>query len=701
MTIRERINKWLGRIPALGRSILVAGVIIFISLLYPNRIQFKYEFKLNEIWKYENLIAPFDFAINKDPEVLAAEMEQAKANLSPFYRLDPRVKEKEMNLFEAQFKDQLEQGKSRDQFQDVASRPQVYLRYGKEYLDYIYSRGVIALAPEHAAKGKGFVVMVVNGNEQFSRTLENFLRPEVAKAMLNDSLPNAPLAEPEFLYPLLEKRVRPNLHLDNELTQKAEQEALSSVSPTRGKVKEGELIVQKGGTITEETYRKLDSYRAQYLAKSSVQQARWGIFGGHLVLTCLIIGLFLIYVSRVFPDIWVSFRKMAFILMWFAVYSYLVYLTESSSALSAYIIPFCIVPIVLSTFYNQLLALFTHLILVLVASFLTSEGYEFTVIQILAGIAVVLTNVNTRDWSKFFSSIAGIFLVYAIGFMALSVIQSSSFAKIDYQVFVWLFVNSFLTLLAYPLIPLLERLFGFTSSITLVELSDMNRPLLRQMAVKAPGTLQHSIQVSNLAEEAAHQIEGDALLVKVGALYHDIGKTKQPGFFIENQGDQGNPHDELPPLESARIIIEHVMEGIRMARKERLPRKIIDFIATHHGTTRVSYFFKQHQEAHPLSPGDPAAFQYPGPKPKTKEQTILMLADSVEAACKSLKKPTGQDIDQMVDRIFHGKIEHGQLEESELTFSELVAIKEVFRGMLRSIHHIRVEYPKEETADKT
>ncbi len=695
MGVGDQVKTWLRQVPSFGRWLLLLGVIVFISFLYPNRIQFKYDYRLNEIWKYEDLIAPFDFAINKDPEVLANEIEKARADLSPYYLLNSEVQEVEKIKFEEQFQKQFQQASTESQFKDVAARASVYLRYGMEFLDFIYSRGVIALEPEHQSKDKDFVIQVVSGNELYPATLEYFFEPASALALLNDSLPNAPLGEPEFLYPLLEKRIRPNLTLDQDLTQKAEQEALNSVSPTKGKVQEGELIVQKGATITSETLRKLDSYKEQYLAESSVSQAQWGIFAGHVVLTCLIIGLFLIYVRRVFPDIWVSFRKMAFILMWFGVYSYLVYLSESTAIYSAYLIPFCIVPIVLSTFYNQALALFAHLIIVLIASFLTSEGYEFTVIQILAGIAVVLTDVSTRDWSKFFTSIASILLVYALSFLSLSVIQSGSFAKVDWQVFVWLFVNSFLTLLAYPLIPLLERLFGFTSSITLVELSDMNRPLLRKLARSAPGTLQHSIQVSNLAEEAAHQIGADALLVKVGALYHDIGKTKQPEYFIENQGDRGNPHTSISPLESAKIIIGHVTEGIKMARERRIPKKIIQFIATHHGTTRVEYFYRQHLEANPLSPGDTAAFQYPGPKPKTKEQTILMIADSLEAACKSLKKPTGKDIDELVDGIVASKIKHGQLEDSTLTFKELGACKDVFRGMLRSIHHVRVEYPKE------
>ncbi|MCB0645001.1 MAG: HDIG domain-containing protein, partial [Phaeodactylibacter sp.] len=246
----------------------------------------------------------------------------------------------------------------------------------------------------------------------------------------------------------------------------------------------------------------------------------------------------------------------------------------------------------------------------------------------------------------------------------------------------------------YPLIPLLERIFGFTSSISLVELSDMNRPLLRELALKAPGTLQHSLQVANLSEAAADRIGADPLLVKVAALYHDIGKTLNPEYFIENQSGN-NPHGEISHLESAKMIIGHVTEGAKLAQKYRLPKVLIDFINSHHGTTRVEYFYRNYVKENPDKEFDETLFRYPGPKPQTKEETILMMADSLEAASKSLKNPTGQDIDNLVDRIVNGKVEHGQLDESAMTFEELQQCKEIFRSRLRSINHVRVEYPKE------
>ena len=376
-------------------------------------------------------------------------------------------------------------------------------------------------------------------------------------------------------------------------------------------------------------------------------------------------------------------------------YSWLVTAVESTDTLSAYLIPFCIIPIVIKTFYDTRLALFTHIVVVLIASFLSKQGYEFTFLTILAGIVVLLTEVNTRDLTRFFYSILYLLLTYAIGYFSLSLIQEGQLTDIDYSAYTWLVINVVLTLLAYPLIPLLERFFGFTSSISLMELSDMNRPLLRKLALDAPGTLQHSLQVANLSEAAAQAIGADALLVKVAALYHDIGKTKQPAYFIENQSGQ-NPHDDISYLDSAKIIISHVTDGIEMAKKARLPKLLINFIRTHHGDTRVEYFYRNYLKDHPGESIDEAIFRYPGPRPQSKEETILMLADSIEAACKSLKNPSEADLNDLIEKIVSGKIQHGQLDKSTMSFQELEQCKQIFKQIMKSVHHVRIEYPDEQ-----
>jgi cyclic-di-AMP phosphodiesterase PgpH len=330
---------------------------------------------------------------------------------------------------------------------------------------------------------------------------------------------------------------------------------------------------------------------------------------------------------------------------------------------------------------------------VLIAGFLTAEGFQFIFTQIVAGVVAVLAIADARYWSKFFKSVLFIFLAYSVSLLGLEIIEEGDFMQLDWSMHGWLVLNGVLTLMAFPLIPLMERAFGFTSSISLMELADLNRPLLRELAMKAPGTFQHSFQVGNLAEAAANEIGVNPLLVRTGALYHDIGKMLNPEFFVENQSGS-SPHENLTHLESATIIIAHVTEGVRLAKKYRLPKVITRFITTHHGTTKVEYFYKTYLQENPGKEVDPADFTYPGPKPQTKSETVVMLADSIEATARTLKNPTGKDIDDLVDKIIAGKSEKGQLSESKFTFSDLEKCRHVFKKMLRSIHHVRLEYPE-------
>jgi putative nucleotidyltransferase with HDIG domain len=583
------------------------------------------------------------------------------------------------------------------QFADVRLNPTKYRQYGMYFLQRLYKRGIIRLQESHNEKAEDFVVNVVSGNSTRQKTLEYMLTEKAAQEMLRDSLPYSRLREPEFLFPLLEDGIAPNVFFNADLTAKERERILNNVATSQGMVRKGELIVPKDGIVTASIYQKLISFKKQYEEEVTADKSDLGVFAGYFILTSLIIGVFIFYLRLFALEIFSRFNKLLFILMWLVVYSYLVFVVEKADILSAYLIPFCIVPIVIKTFYNARLALFTHIVVVLIASFLSSLGYEFTFLQILAGIVVLLSDVDTRDWSRFFSSMLYIFFTYALAYFGLSLIEEGKVSTIDWTVYTWIFLNVFLTLLAYPLIPLLERLFGFTSSISLVELSDMNRPLLRELAIKAPGTLQHSLQVANLSEVAARRIGADPLLVKVAALYHDIGKTKQPSFFIENQSGK-NPHEGLSYLESAKIIIGHVAEGVKMARKHRLPPVLTKFIETHHGTTRTEYFYRSYMKENPDTAVDESLFRYPGPRPRTKEETILMMADSIEAACKSLKNPTGEELNNFIDKIIEGKITHGQFENSTMSFQELEQCKQEFKSIMRSIYHVRIEYPDDKTA---
>lgn len=684
-------------LPTLVKYLMVAGVVAIISFLFPNDVKFKYEFDKGQRWRYDDLRAPFDFAILKPEEEIEKERQRVRQNFSPYYEWKAEVGEEQLALFKDRFEAQLEDVKEEGQFDDVLQRPERYLQFGRNLLGNLFQRGILKRAPPHQGEGEDFVINVVRGNTTQPRTIGNMLDPAAAQALLSDSLPYSRLAEPEFLYPMLEASIVPNILYNDTLSERLLKEDLSQIALYRGRVSKGDLIVTEGGYITEDIYLKLRSFKEKYREEVTAQQSYSGVLTGYALLSTLIIGIFLLYVKAYAAPVFSRFNKLVFILLWLIAFSYLVYAVEQVSLLSTYMIPFCIVPIVIRNFYDAQLALFTHLVVVLLASFLSSLGYEFAFLQILAGIVVLLSDVDTRDWSRFFYSIFFIFVVYALGYVGLSLIQQGSYQDIDLNLLSWLAISAFMTLLAYPLIPLLERFFGFTSSITLVELSDMNRPMLRELSNKAPGTLQHSLQVANLAEEAARAIGANHLLVKVAALYHDIGKTLQPQFFVENQGNlKKSPHQNISDKESAEIIIKHVTEGVKMAKKARLPNLLIDFIKTHHGTTRVEYFYRNFIKEHPETDVDESAFRYPGPKPTTKEETILMIADSIEAACKSLKEPTEKSLNELIDKIVNGKVSAGQLEHSTLTFEELEVCKRVFKQLMKSVHHVRIEYPEEE-----
>lgn len=691
--MNSKVKSTIQNLPNFLKYLLILGVVAFISLLFPNNVKFQYEFQEGQTWSYDKLEAPFDFAIRRTAAEIKAAKDQINADFSPYYQMDLSIVRLKKSQFLAAFDQQLAAESENSQFEEIFQQPQLYKKYGIRLLDKYYNQGIIAGEHPYKNKGADFVVNIIKGNTEYRQTLQNILDKQAVLNLVIDSFPNAPLKESEFILPLIETAFQPNLFYSDTLSKKFKQSQLDNISTTQGYVKKGELIVNRDGIVTDNIFQKLLSFKTQYELDVSKNKTHLAVFVGYFFLTSLIIGVLLLFLRLKARAIFDKFPQLLFILMWIVLYSYLVYLVESFDDLTAWVIPFCIVPIVIKSFYNDQIALFIHITIVLIASFLSSLGYEFTFIQILAGIVALLTTKEIK-WSNFFWSLFYIFLTIGIGYFSLSLIKEGNIYAISWKNYPSLFLSVILTLLAFPLIPLIERVFGFTSSIRLSELAELNRPLLKKLSLEAPGTLQHSLQVANLAEAAATKIGADALLVKVGALYHDIGKTIQPIYYIENQNGH-NPHDQLSEVESAKIIIDHVKEGVELAKKYRLPKILIDFITTHHGTTRTEYFYRNFLKNNPDIPVVLSDFCYPGPKPTTKEQTILLLADSVEAASKSLKNPKLQEISDLVDNIISYKITHEQLTESDLTFEELESCRSVFKQLLKSMLHVRMEYPDE------
>ncbi|MBI5917408.1 MAG: HDIG domain-containing protein [Bacteroidetes bacterium] len=691
----EKFRTVLKKFKGLVNLSTVVAVAVLISFLYPGSVKFKYEFQRGQVWRYDDLTASFDFPIKKTAAELGADKALMVKEFSPFYTFNAELTAAKISDIKAAAEALPALPGDAKTASKLASAPKPpdLAAEGARILERIYKKGIVQLAPEHQGAGDDFVINVVQGNTSFKRTLPGFFTLETAREELAADITKLKPAPSAAFPKALEDALVPNITFDADRSETLLNEALSAVSALKGLVSQGDLVVKKGNVVTDETYEKLVSYREKFQSDVSSQKSEVAVYFGYLLLTSLMLAAFMMYVNAYRREILANWNYLAFVLLWLLGFSYLTHLVERTAVLSVYVIPYCVVPVVVRHFFSYRLAFFTHVIVLLIAGFLTSEGFQFLFTQIVAGVVAVLAVADARAWSKFFRSVLSILLAYSMAHVGLSLIEEGSFRQIDMEVFGWLAFNGLLTLLAFPLIPLTERLFGFTSAISLVELSDMNRPLLKELALKAPGTFQHSLQVGNLAEAAANEIGAEPLLLRVGALYHDIGKMLNPDFFVENLSGS-SPHEGLSRLESAKIIIAHVPDGEKMAKKNRLPAVLTRFITTHHGTTKVEYFYKNYVQENPDVEVDASKFTYPGPLPRTKEEAILMLADSVEATSRVLKDPTGQDIDRLVDKVFKSKIDQGQLNESKLTFGELEKSREVYKKMLRSIRHVRIEYPE-------
>ncbi len=695
MKLRAQMRHFWNNLPNWAQVGLVLGVIVLISFMFPTSIKFDYSYEQGQRWNYEDLSAPFDFPIEKTETELEEERRVIISSINPYFLFDEDVAAAEQAAFEASFQAQFQGLAADTDFPDLRSRPNRYLEAGSKILADSYERGIVAADDLELEEPINGIINVVRGNTIAEQLPANLVTVSEARGKVTERLQRLQLRDVGFLLPLVQEVILPNITYSDSLTNRFTKAQLDQIVTSRGMVTQGELIVTREGIITDDIYRKLQSYKHQYESEVVDDTRGWLMFLGHLILTALIMSVLLLYIRMFHPGEFNKFNRLVFILMLVLVTSFAVFRVETFNSISIYLLPFAVVPIIIKNFYQPGIALFTHLVIVLIASFLSSLGYEFTFLTIVAGIVAVLSPTGPRDWSKILRSMGLLALTYVLGYLGLELIKEGNWRAIDWSVLTWLGLNVFLTLLAYPLVPLLGRLFGFTSEVVLLELSDVNRPALRELALRAPGTLQHSLAVSNLAEAAVREIGGDTLLVKVAALYHDIGKTVEPQYFIENQSGR-NPHEDLTALESAQVIINHIPEGVRLAKKYGLPAILIDFIKTHHGTTRVEYFYRTYVKNNPDKEVDEHAFMYPGPLPKSKEEAILMIADSVEAAGRAMKDHKPEDMDALVDNIIEGKIKEGQLSECSMTFAELQKVRELFKTMLRSMYHARVIYPEEE-----
>lgn len=710
------IKNTIDTLPHIARFVLVGIIVLVISFLFPNKLEFVYKYDQGSRWEYEDLRAPFSFAIQKTPDELEREKKDLDHRIHYYYRFNEAVGKLQKEAFIQNFAIQLPLYLAKDSTTKVDSSR--YVQFGLSFITSIYSRKYIRLQDEHK-EIENFKFNLLDGHVDLGRFKPNdLLTRKEALQLLVDTLDNVQKKLPDykFMFSILENTLEtPNVVFDSIFTTTTQQQAINNISPSLGMVNIGELIAERGQLIDSVTYTKIVSYQQKYKAEINQHKNKYIIYFGYLLLTGILIGIFVLFTRFYARSVYNNIRHLALLLFLITGYIYLAHFVDQTPYLNMYLVPFCILPIIILNFFRPRLALFAHTVMILLISLILSLDYQFILIQMLVGMVAVVSKLKTRHLSNYFISLLYIGATYAIGFLSLEMVHTGTFLTIksDYGTIVekgiewtmlwWVFLNVLLTLLSYPLIPILEKLFGLTSDITLVELSDMDNPLLKELSLKAQGTLQHSLQVANLSEAAAKEIGANALLVKVAAMYHDIGKMQNPTYFIENQNEE-NPHDQLSCLESTQMIIGHVIEGVKLAKKHRLPPVLIDFIRTHHGTTRVEYFYRTYlkEEGNPTNPTiAECEFRYPGPKPWTKEQAIMMMADSLEAASKSLKNPTGVDINNLVDNIIKHKIDLGQFQDTRLSFRELEQIKVVFKKLLKSINHVRIEYPDEQKKEAT
>lgn len=656
------------------RRIILLGVsALLITLMMPRRAMIQLNYGIGEIWEEETLVAPFDIPIYKGPEQLAAERKALIEGFQPLFRLDTTVRPSQIRGVESTLADDI-----------ILTEPD------KDHIfnvfQHIYQRGVVGEADRATYIDK--VIRIDSANVLWNRLMVELFTPTTARDFVV-----AQEIEPE---PYM-KFIIPNLLYDQSLNVRLREQMLSNLSFTEGMIRSGEVLVAHGQMVDQGVARLLNSFQVEYETRLGKGNNGIVLFIGRFLLVLSILTASYIFFKFFSKKNFENKRAIIFVYVLFVIMSGLTALTGLTPVISPYIVPLPVVALLLLAFFDVRVAVVGNIIAVLLASLFVRFSFEFFVINYIGGMVAVFVARRYYQRHSIFKSVGVVFLSEAFFYCCFRWIETGSLF-VHYQNIFWFVASAFLMLAFYQLVYIFERIFGFVSDITLLELSDTNQPLLLQMAEKAPGTFQHAVQVASLSESAAVEIGANPLLARAGALYHDIGKINNPYYFGENQSGDFNPHSMLTATQSAGIIRTHVTDGIELARRYRLPAVIQEFITSHHGTSKMYYFYSEEMEEHGKVE-HPEDFTYPGPKPIRKEVAICMIADSVEAAARSLKKYDKASIDQLVEKIVERQVAEQQFSNAELTFAEVTRIKELFKNRLNNIYHARVAYPEPQTTD--
>lgn len=667
----------------LFRSLQVLCFVVTVTLVYflmPHAVRTDRYFEVGKPWGYDVLMAPMDFPIYKTEEQLAADRDSALRSLVPYYNVDASVMERQIAAFDAS-----QPG--------INSRTRAFI---DALLTDVYSRGVLPVDQMQQLKDWQVTAIEMVDADKVARK-KNAAEVFTQKSAYDFVIKNI---EGEWWIDAdkakgmgIDAFIKPNLTIDKTKTDHAVRQITDAVILTSGMVQQGERIIDRGEVVTPKTYQILVSLQRSTDGTLSFADAdHWNVVGEILlVVICYVLLYVYFYMFRL--RMLASLKSVLFMMLMSLGMVALLSLTVRNG-LNEYLVPMAMLPIVVRVFFDSRTALFIHIVTVLVASQMVANPMQFILLQILAGMVAVSSLKDFNSRGQLARSAGFVFLVYVVAFTAVELSQGMKPVDINIGMYLIFFINAVAMMFAYVLIFVVEKLFGFLSGMTLVELSNINNSLLMEFSEKCPGTFQHVLQVSNLSVEVAKRIDANALLVRTGALYHDLGKMANPMYYTENQVSGFNPLSELPYEEAAQIIISHVTDGVRMAEHAGLPHPIVRFVASHHGTSKTRYFYNSYKNKFPDKEIDESLFTYPGPLPATKEEAILMMTDAVEAASRSLKTYDAESIDRMVEGVIDGQIADGQFKNAPLSFRDVEVAKSVFKDKLKNIYHNRISYPE-------
>lgn len=654
--------------------LFVVGVVVY---LLPRAGSFQYEIQAGKPWQYDTLLAPYDFPIQKTQDELEEEETSLKAKIPRYFSVNQDVLSTILDSFD-QYVAEL-----------PASEPSNALFVNwRTTIETMYGLGVVSFSETLFEEEVALVNNTIKKTIKLADLYTDIeLKNELENQLSETSLRVLSDASIQYLFAL----ITPNVSYDETLTTQFRSEAVAGIVPIRGLVTKGTRIIAKGEVVEGEKLKILQSLQLEFESQTWTQSNTAWIILGYVLLVIIPVLLLFVFLWRTRPLVFENNKRTTFLCVNILLMVLLTKVVVDANPLYVYAVPICMLPLLLRTFFDTRIALFSLMIALFLIAFLVPNSFEFMFLQMMAGILASLTVNDLYRRAKLFISVGLIVGLYVVSYIAFTLIHDGNLNQLSYDVLLLFVINGLAILFVQPLIYIFEKVFGLVSDASLLELSDTNSKLLRELADKAPGTFQHSLQVANIAEAAANAIGANTLLTRVGALYHDIGKMKNPVFFSENQASY-SPHDDLSSEVSAKIIVEHVLHGITLARKSKLPDRVVDFIRTHHGTTTVLYFYQQAKQNNVEV--DIEQFQYPGPKPFSKETAIVMISDGVEAASKSLKEPTADKIISFVDKIVQRLMDEKQFMEANITLREIETIKKVLVDKLISSYHLRVAYPE-------